>query len=92
MLARIQKLIVLTLAVVVVAGAVAAFALGRPAWALIPPLLIAAGYAAALGLEFFWLRASYTGEAPDRPTLGQLLAAWCAESAVAPRVFLWRQP
>jgi triacylglycerol lipase len=92
MLARIQKLIVLTLAVVVVGGALAAFALGRPAWALAPPLLIAGGYAAALGLEFFWLRASYADGSSDRPTLRQLLAAWLAESAVAPRVFLWRQP
>ena len=92
MLARIQQLIVFTLAAIVVAGAVAAFAIGAPAWALAAPLLIAAGYVGALGLEFFWLRASYAPGSPDRPTLGQMLSAWLAEALVAPRVFLWRQP
>ena len=92
MLARIQKLIVFSIVVAVLSGAVVAFAIGRPAWALVTPLVIAAGYAAALGIEFFWLRASYVERSADRPTIGQLLAAWLAECLVAPRVFLWRQP
>jgi len=92
MLARIQKIIVLSIVVAVLSGAIVAFAVGRPAWALTAPLLIAAGYAAALGIEFFWLRASYAEQSPDRPRFDQLLGAWVAESLVAPRVFLWRQP
>ena len=31
-------------------------------------------------------------DSPDRPTIGQLLSAWCDEVLIAPRVFLWRQP
>ena len=92
MLARIQKLIVFSIVAGVVVGAIVAFALGRPAWALAVPLLVAAGYAAALGFEFHWLRGSYAKDSPDRPTTGQLLSAWLAETLVAPRVFLWRQP
>ena len=92
MLARIQKLIVFTIVVAVVGGAVLAYSSGRPAWALAVPVLVAAGYAAALGFEFYWLRASYAKDSPDRPSLGQLFSAWLAETLVAPRVFLWRQP
>src|SRR5204862_6555772 len=92
MLARIQKLIVFSIVVAVLSGVFVAFSLGHPAWALAVPLLIAAGYAAALGIEFFWLRGSYAERSPDRPTFRQLLGAWLAESLVAPRVFLWRQP
>lgn len=92
MLARIQQLIVATILVAIVGGAAAALAAGRPAWALAAPLLLAGGYAAALGLEFWWLRASYAGVCPERPTIGQLLVAWRDETLIAPRVFLWRQP
>lgn len=92
MLARIQQLIVFMIVVAMVGGAVAAFAAGRPAWSLAAPLLLVGGYAGALGLEFWWLRASYAGASPDRPTIAQLLAAWRDETLIAPRVFLWRQP
>ena len=92
MLARIQQLIVVLIVVTILGGALIAFKVGQPAWALAAPLLIAGGYAAALGLEFVWLRASYTKDSPDRPTIGQLLSAWCDEVLIAPRVFLWRQP
>jgi len=92
MLARIQQLIVVVIVVTVLGGAAIAFNLDQPAWGIVMPLLIAGGYAAALGLEFIWLRASYLKESTDRPTIGQLLSAWCQEFLVAPRVFLWRQP
>ena len=92
MLARIQQLIVFAIAVIVIAGAATAFALGVPTGALVAPLFIVAGYVGALALEFFWLRASYPDGSPDRPTIGQMLSAWLDEALVAPRVFLWRQP
>jgi triacylglycerol lipase len=92
MLARIQQLIALTILAIVILGAAVAVGLGHPAWALVAPLLIAGGYVAALGLEFHWLRASYARGSEYQPRVRQLLIAWFAESLVAPRVFLWRQP
>src|SRR3954471_23677397 len=92
MIARIQQLIVLSLVAIVLGGAAAALALGHPAWAFAAPLVIAGGYATALGFEFRWLHASYPRDSADRPTTKQLLSAWLAEVLVAPRVFLWRQP
>jgi len=92
MLARIQQLIVAVVLATVIACAIAAFRLDRPWWALLAPLLIAGGYAAALGLEFFWLRASYAGDSGERPRLRELLSAWKDEILIAPQVFLWRQP
>ena len=92
MLARIQQLIVLVIVATVVGGAFVAFEIGRPAWALLAPLLFAGGYMVALGLEFAWLRASYDTGSSDRPTMRQLLSAWLEEALIAPRVFGWRQP
>lgn len=92
MLARIQQLIVLTIVAIIAGGAIVAFQLGRPAWALAAPLVFAGGYMAALAIEFAWLRASYDGDSSDRPTIRQLLGAWLSESLIAPRVFGWRQP
>ena len=92
MLARIQQLIVFLIVAISLGGAVVAFVLGRPAWALAAPLLFAGGYMVALALEFAWLRASYDPRSADRPTLRQLLSAWLQEALIAPRVFGWRQP
>ena len=92
MLARLQQAIVLTLVGIIAACAIAAFTLGHPTLALVAPLVIAGGYAAALGLEFCWLRASYAKDSGERPRIGQLLSAWKDEVLIAPRVFLWRQP
>jgi len=91
-LSRIQQLIVLLIAATTLGGAAIALRAGEPSWALAAPLLIAGGYVAALGLEFYWLRASYPERSPDRPTIHQLLSAWWVEALIAPRVFLWRQP
>jgi pimeloyl-ACP methyl ester carboxylesterase len=92
MLARIQQVIVLLIVAVGLGGAVFAFQVGKPAWALAAPLLFVGGYLAALGFEFAWLRASYDPGSPDRPTIRQLLLAWLEEAAIASRVFGWRQP
>jgi triacylglycerol lipase len=91
-LSRIQQLIVSLIVLAILVGAAITFRIGEPAWALLAPFLLAGGYAAALGLEFGWLRASYSARSPDRPTLRQLLSAWWAEVLIAPRIFLWRQP
>lgn len=92
MLARLQQLIALIIATMIVAGAIFAVQLGHPVWALAAPLFILGGYAAVLGLEFCWLRASCAEGSPDRPSVSELASAWKDEVLVAPRVFLWRQP
>lgn len=92
MLARIQQLIVLAIVALVGSGAIVSLQLGRPVWALAAPLVLAGGYAAALAVEFCWLRASYPPGSSDRPSRRQLFAAWSKEALAAPRVFLWRQP
>ena len=93
MLARIQQLIALSLAL----GVIAALALGTAvdrAWLPIAFLaMVAAGYAAVLAFEFWLLHRSHVSDGSDaRPRLGQLVRAWLNEVLVAPRVFLWQQP
>lgn len=55
--------------------------------------LILFSYVPVLALQFVLLRAKFRIQpAADRPEDRQLLAAWCAEVLVVPRVFFWRQP
>jgi pimeloyl-ACP methyl ester carboxylesterase len=92
MLARIQQLIVLTIAAAaVVAGAVGAQS-GRPWLAGVVIALAIVGYAGAIAGEFWLLRRSYASDDPDRPRTHELVRAWATEVLVAPRVFLWNQP
>lgn len=92
MLARLQQLI--TIALVCGAAAWAAYFLqsGRPAWGWGGALLILAGYALFLGVEFVLLAwVQEAGPAP-RPKAVNLLSAWWGEVLTAPQVFCWRQP
>jgi len=92
MLARIQKLIAFALfGVIAVAFAIGARR-GLPWLGFTFTAVIATGYAAALGIEFAWMRTSYSRDDPARPRLTQLLRAWAAEVLTGPQVFLWRQP
>jgi predicted alpha/beta hydrolase family esterase len=92
MLARIQRLIVLTLVCSVIAAFAAALRADRAWLGLVFVALVIGGYAAVLAAEFWLLRRSYAADDPERPRPGQLLHAWAVEVLVAPRVFLWRQP
>lgn len=92
MLARLQQFI--TIALVCGAAAWAAYFLqsGRPAWGWGGALLILAGYALFLGVEFLLLAwVQEAGPAP-RPKAVNLLSAWWGEVLTAPQVFCWRQP
>lgn len=90
MLARLQQLLCLVLALLALA-----WVLGWWAWS--PPLslaglvLPAVGYGALLGCEFMLLARQRSDPAP-RPTAAQLLAAWWMELRSGMRVFYWRQP
>ena len=92
MLARLQKCIMIALVVSAIAWAAAFVAIGRPFWAWVGALLILLGYALFLGAEFVILYFVQKGDVAPRPSVRQLLSAWCSEVITAPRVFLWRQP
>ena len=92
MLARLQQLTVLGLLFGSLAWAVYFVSVGRWGWALAGPIAVAAVYAGALGVEFFWLRRSYPPGSEEQPGAVELLRAWLAETTIAPVVFLWRQP
>ena len=92
MLARLQKATTLLLIALAAAWAAWSVATGRPDLAWAGAAMIALGYGGILAVEFFMLWRSYSKSDANRPTLWQVLACWMKECAVAPRVFLWRQP
>ena len=92
MLARLQKTTTLLLILLALGWAAFSIAAGRPEWAWVVALLIVAGYSGILGIEFLLLWNSYPASAANRPSAAQLISCWLKECAVAPRVFLWRQP
>ena len=91
MLARIQRLIAVTVAVLMLGAPGLAVHYDAPAFWLIPAMIVG-GYVTALATEFWLLRRSYDQGDSERPTLKQLARAWAAEVVGSPRVFLWRQP
>lgn len=92
-LAVIQRTVVFSGVGVEVVLAVLAARMGwSPAWLVAWPLLLAVGYAAVLGGEFFAARRSFTADDPLRPSTGELVRAWWAECTIAPAIFLWSQP
>ena len=93
MLARLQQLITLTLFAGAIAWATYFVQAGRPAWGWVGALLILAGYALFLGIEFLllaWVQDRGGPVPPARAT--HMLQAWWGEVLSAPRVFCWRQP
>jgi triacylglycerol esterase/lipase EstA (alpha/beta hydrolase family) len=91
MLARLQKVLVLSLA-----AACCAWLWWwwprSPLVALGGSLAMALAYSAVLGLEFVLLRIAGAHDQAMRPGASELLRAWWGETLVAPRVFCWRQP
>jgi len=92
MLARLQKFATFSLLAFVLAWLGYFLARGAFAWATVGPAIVVVGYAGVLALEFCLLYRSYPQGAPHRPRFGQLARACVSEAAVAPCVFLWRQP
>lgn len=92
MLARIQKLIALGLALAVSGACALGAWWGQPTLGPAVAAVIVGGYLGVLAIEFGVVWASYGRGDPDRPRLAQLVRAWIAETTGAPRVFLWRQP
>lgn len=92
MLARLQILISICLAVAAIAWVASFVAIARPVGAVVGALAILLGYALFLGAEFVILHFVQQGDVAPRPSARQLLSAWWGEVLTAPRVFLWRQP
>jgi pimeloyl-ACP methyl ester carboxylesterase len=55
-------------------------------------LAIALSYSLFLAAEFIALKFAGRGDCAPPPTWFELARAWLSETAVAPRVFCWRQP
>lgn len=92
MLARLQKLITLSLLIGAIVWAAGFWRAGHPIWAAAGALLIVLGYALFLAAEFVLLHFVQTSDVAPQPTIRQLLGAWWREVLTAPEVFLWRQP
>jgi triacylglycerol lipase len=92
MLAHLQRLIVFTWCVALIAWPAWQLAAGRPGWALAGVVLLLIGHALVLALEFLLMHRVNRTDAAPRASLGQLITAWAGESLGALRVFGWRQP
>ncbi len=92
MLATLQKFTTLGLLALAALWGLGAWQAGRPAVGLFGALLIVAGYALVLALEFVWLARANRDDPAPPPSKAQLLLAWWREARSAPVVFCWRQP
>ena len=91
MLARLQKIITLTL-LAIAFGWLAYFQSSAPTLAVAGFVLIVFGYAAFLALEFFLLSFINKSDPTPQATWQELLRAWAGEVIAAPLVFCWYQP
>ncbi|MBI5716824.1 MAG: permease [Burkholderiales bacterium] len=92
MLARLQQVTTLGGLLLAALWAWAFVRTGHPGWAAGGALLIVAGYALVLALEFALLHRVHGDDPTPRATPAQLLRAWWGEVRAAPVVFCWRQP
>lgn len=92
MLARLQRLAVVSIALVALAWWAACWALGYRGAAVVGALVVLLGYTLVLVIEFVLLACVRRGDPtpPARPL--QLFQAWFRECIVAAQVFGWRQP
>jgi triacylglycerol lipase len=95
MLARLQQGITLGLLLAACAWWAWQWQAGRPLWALwalLGVLVLLAGHAIVLALEFVLLASAHGDDPAPRASPRQLVAAWWGETLAAPTVFCWRQP
>lgn len=91
-LARLQQITTVGAWLAALLWAAVALRAGRPIAALLGALLLVAGYALVLALEFALLRLAHGNDPTPRASASQLLRAWWGEVRAAPAVFCWRQP
>lgn len=92
MLARLQQLTTIGLALIALLWAVACWRAGHPHWGAAGAAAALLGYAAVLGIEFILLSKVNRHDPSPPATVRQLVQAWWGEVLSAPRVFCWRQP
>ncbi len=92
MLARLQQALTLGALCAALLWAALMARAGHPWWALAGVLLVGAGPACILALEFFLMWRVHGEDPTPRATPRQLLRAWWGEVCATPRVFCWRQP
>lgn len=92
MIARLQTAIALSLLAAAAGWLWHTLPQGRWGAALAGLMVLVAGHAVVLGLEFLLARHANRADAAPRATALQALRAWWGESHAAPRVFLWQQP
>ncbi|TAM47795.1 MAG: alpha/beta fold hydrolase [Burkholderiaceae bacterium] len=91
MLARLQKIVTLSLLAAACAWLLA-FWPRAPLLALAGCVVIVFGYAILLALEFAVLRLAQHGDPVPQPGWRELMRAWAGETVAAARVFCWWQP
>jgi len=91
-IARLQRFSTLLVLAVAFGWAAVLLERGHPWAAIIGAVLVALGYALFLGLEFVLLARHGVDLQHLRPSVAQLLRAWCGEVLRTPLVFCWRQP
>ena len=92
MLARLQRIITLTLLALAAVWATVFLRADRPLWALAGALLILTGHSLVLAIEFAMLGHVGRHDPAPRPTPLQWLRAWWGEVVSATLVFGWQQP
>ena len=92
MLAFQQKVIAIALLSSALGWAIFFGVTGHPFVAISGTLILGFGYAVFLAAEFLMLYLVQRADVAPRPSVRQLLIAWCQEARIALRVFLWRQP
>lgn len=90
--AQLQQVATLGALLLATMWAVGSWRSGHPVWAAVGALLILAGYALVLGLEFVLLARVHGDDPTPRASAGLLWRAWWGEVRAAPKVFCWRQP
>jgi triacylglycerol lipase len=92
MLARLQTFIAVALLLLAVAWLSWTLPAGRWLLAVLGLLLLGAGHAVVLGLEFLLVAWLNRRDPAPPATVAQRCKAWWAECLAAPQVFLWQQP
>lgn len=92
MLARLQRRLILLLAVAALGAFAALTAAGRPGLGLAVALLLLFGFALVLAVEFVLMAWVHGDDPAPRATPAELLRAWAGECLQNLRVFGWRQP
>jgi triacylglycerol lipase len=92
MLARLQQVIAVTLALGLIAWLAVQLLAGRPGLALLGTAVVLSAHAVVMGLEMLVMTAINRRDLLPAANAAQVLRAWWGEVLTAPRIFCWQQP